>query len=313
MRLINQSYEILGTPQSLEEAWSFVAKAARNCYQSEKTRLDESEEQFCRRLLLKHPDDHECDHMSPFEFGIVYLTVSDYGPDEYGRVNCIIPLKGDYNKNPYSKVQFKHWEQEPNDLQKEFCKSIPRTTEYITTNLRVIIENGWEEDLKYAGSPTEHHVKACAFKLITNRAVMCELTRHRTLSFCIESTRYCNYSKNKFGGELTFIKPCWLKDLPDHIDVFSDYSFEGPNASFLAACADVEYRYIPMIENGWTPQQAATILPNALKTTIMMCGYEDNLQHMFRLRAKECSGPVHPQMAELMKPLYTDWNALRKS
>ena len=93
MRLIKQSYELLGTPQSLKEAWSFVARAARNCYQSEKTRLDESEEDFCKRILLKHPEDLEKDHMSPFEFGIIYLTLPTRGRIEPFEENCVEKLE----------------------------------------------------------------------------------------------------------------------------------------------------------------------------------------------------------------------------
>lgn len=281
MKLIKQSYEILGTPKSLYEAWEYVAKAARNCYQSTKSKPDESEEQFCRRLLLKHEDDLECDHLSPFEFGVLYLTVpysvhKRVYPDDY-LPDCI----GNYDGNSHSRV-VTQW------------VDVDNAVGYITTNLRVILENHWEEDLKFATAPTKYHVKACCFKMITNRAVMAEITRHRTLSFCIESTRYCNYSKDKFGNELTFIKPCWLVDMED-------------NRLLNSQLQCVEADYLRLLNKGWSPQQASTILPNALKTTIMMCGYEDNLQHMFRLRAEECSGPVHPQMAEIMKPMYNDY------
>lgn len=255
MKYINQSYEILGSPTSVEEAWAFAAKAARNCYQSEKTNPNESEEDFCKRLLLKNSD-MECNHLSPLEFGIVYLQV----PIEHPYISRI-----GVRINTVANVQ------------------------YVSTNLRYLLEHDLMEDLKYAGPPTEHHIKACAFRLITNRAVMAEITRHRTLSFCIESTRYCNYSKNKFGNELTFIKPCWDEALQPH--------FEW-----------VEKEYMNLLAQKWSPQQAAAILPNDLKTTIMMCGFEDSLMHMFKLRALECSGPVHPQMAELMKPLYKEWS-----
>lgn len=171
MKLIKQSYEILGTPQSLEEAWEFVAKAARNCYQSEKTRLDESEEDFCRRILLKHPEDLERDHMSPFEFGVIYLIFSsDLFPSEPPEISVGNIYK--YETNAYSKVKWNNG------------------IAYITTNLRVILEHGWEDDLKYAGPPTKYHMKACCFKFDTSIHVYKDLTRHEgALSFAIESTR----------------------------------------------------------------------------------------------------------------------------
>lgn len=285
MKLINQSYEILGTPKSLDEAWEFAAKAARNCYQSEKTRLNESEEDFCKRLLLKHSD-MECNHLSPLEFGIVYLwnPVDDSTYTERNKR---------YLNNPYSRVN----------------------GSAITTNLRTIYEHGWQEDLQYAGPPTEYHMKACTFRLVTNRAVMCELTRHESaLSFCVESTRYCNYSKDKFKNALTFIMPLWTKDCGsfDWADAAEDWDIAYPETGtpesyFMAHLANCEQNYFKLLKLGWSPQEAANILPNALKTTIMMCGYEDGLDHVFRLRAEECSGPVHPQMAEIMKPLYADY------
>lgn len=258
MKYINQSYEILGSPTSVAEAWAFAAKAARNCYQSEKTNPNESEEAFCKRLLLKNTEDMECNHLSPLEFGTVYLQV---------------PLDHLYKSGMGVRVITKN------------------NVNYVTTNLRYLLEHGLMDDLRYAGPPTEHHIKTCAFKLITNRTVMAELTRHRTLSFCIESTRYCNYSKDKFGNELTFIHPCW-----EDASAVDSY-FQS-----------VELSYMNLVKlKKWTAQQAAIILPNDLKTTIMMSGFIDDLKHMFKLRALECSGPVHPQMAELMKPLYEEW------
>lgn len=78
---------------------------------------------------------------------------------------------------------------------------------YITTNARVIFENGWEDDLKYMCEPTEFHEKRVTVKFITSIIIVREILRHRHFSFLNESTRYCNYAKGKFNSELTFIKP----------------------------------------------------------------------------------------------------------
>lgn len=294
MRLIKQSYELLGTPQSLDEAWSFVARAARNCYQSEKTRLDESEEDFCKRILLKHPEDLEKDHMSPFEFGVVYLTLPTRDCTEPFGENYVERLEK-YQNNHYSRVN----------------------RNYVTTNLRVILENHWEDDLKYAGPPTKYHMKACCFKFDTSIHVYKDLTRHEgALSFAIESTRYCKYSSPKFGSGLTFIKHPRLTKYSDkelHLDedrIFNN-NFEGLTEEvkvlFMGFACD-EWTYLSLInDHGWTAQDAATKLPQDTKATVFMCGYEDNLQHMFRLRAEECSGPVLPQVAEITKPMYESY------
>lgn len=80
---------------------------------------------------------------------------------------------------------------------------------YITTNIRVIVENNRLDDLQYQVDPTEHHEKRITVKFICNRGVSHEFVRHRVFSFAQESQRYCNYSKDKFNNEITFIRPTW--------------------------------------------------------------------------------------------------------
>lgn len=308
MKLIRQSYEILGTPKSLYEAWEFVAKAARNCYQSEKSKPDESEEQFCRRVLLKGKDttsmsktEMEQFHLSPFEFGVVYLTIT------LPRKAWNKEIVDKYYKNPHSKC---------NNTFDDFDY-----TYYITTNLRVILENHWESDLIYAGKPTEHHIRSCCFRIITNIGILGELRTHEyALSFTAESTRFCNYSKGKFGGEVTYILPKWVENesysdylcIEDtgHWDANTFYRLPYQPVIISAALGGLqtaERHYLTLLEQGWTPQQASLVLPKATKTTIMMCGYEEELEHVFHLRADGVSGPPHPQMTEIMKPMYNDY------
>jgi len=264
MKQINQSYEILGTPKSLDEAWGFVAKAARTCYQSEKTKLDESEEDFCKRILLKHTDDIDKNHMSPFEFGVIYLwnPVDD---------TTFFERNARYKSNKYSRVNG--------------CA--------ITTNLRTIIENHWEDDLQYACSPTKDHKKFWIFKLTTCLHVYKDIRTHRTLSFNVESTRFCNYLKEKFGASVTFVKLPWVTPEEEE-EVKRDLE-------------TIESIYFKWIKRGWTAQQAAEFLPQCVKGEVMFGGFEDSLKHMFKLRAEECSGPVHPLVAEVIKPLYRDY------
>lgn len=283
MKQINQSYEILGTPRSLNEAWGFVAKAARTCYQSEKTKLDESEEDFCKRILLKHTDDVDKNHMSPFEFGAIYFTVKISSDNwcyryDYPTEDTKFVLKYYYNK--FSKVVFTS----ADNLDITF---------YISTNLRVIYENGWQEDLKYACEPTEEHEKFWIFKLTTCLHVYKDIRTHRTLSFNVESTRFCNYLKEKFGASVTFVKLPWVTPEEEE-EVIKDLEY-------------YEQTYFKWIQRGWTAQQAAEFLPQCVKGEVMFGGFEDNLKHMFKLRAEECSGPVHPLVAEVIKPLYKDY------
>lgn len=116
----------------------------------------------------------------------------------------------------------------------------------------------------------------------------------RVFSFAQESTRYCNYSKDKFGNELTFIEPCW-----DWGSVTRD-GF----VAFQTALVEAENMYLYLLQNGWKPQQARAILPNSLKTELIMTGTIKQWEGFFKLRdAKD----AHPQARELAQPLYEEF------
>lgn len=123
---------------------------------------------------------------------------------------------------------------------------------------------------------------------IIDRGVSHELVRHRIASFSQESTRYCNYSKGKFGSEITVIHPC--------------FSRAGSSAyeEWKLACEYAERSYIRMLEAGLSPQEARSILPNSLKTEVVMTANPREWLHIFRLR---CAQTAHPQMREVMVPL----------
>lgn len=113
-----------------------------------------------------------------------------------------------------------------------------------------------------------------------------ELVRHRVFSFAQESTRYCNYSKDKFDGEVTFIEPLWLED-------------NQQKEVYLNSLEDAENTYMELLHN-WTPQQARAVLPNSLKTEVCMTGFMSDWEHFFELRTAQ---NAHPQMRELAIPL----------
>jgi thymidylate synthase (FAD) len=118
---------------------------------------------------------------------------------------------------------------------------------------------------------------------------------------------YCNYCKNRFGNELTFIIPCWT-DLSEGHYITINGSLEGPNEhskslaveTFLYGCRDAEIYYNRLIDNGWMPQQARSILPNSLKTEVIMTGFISQWEEFFKLRT---ATSAHPQMRELAIPL----------
>lgn len=121
-------------------------------------------------------------------------------------------------------------------------------------------------------------------KFTCDRGVSHEIVRHRLASYCQESTRYCNYGKDCFGSEITVIKPCYLK--------------EGSEAyrEWISSCSSSECAYFNLLEIGLTPQEARAVLPNSLKTEMVMTANLREWRHFFKLR---CSEAAHPQMREV--------------
>jgi len=130
----------------------------------------------------------------------------------------------------------------------------------------------------------------CSFtvRFTVDRAIGNEIVRHRLAAYCQESTRYCNYSKDKFGNEITVIKPCYL------VEGTSAYKY------WRDACQAAEFSYLDMLEVGCTPQEARAVLPNSLKTELCMTANIREWRHFFKLR---CSAAAHPQMREVANML----------
>ncbi len=159
------------------------------------------------------------------------------------------------------------------------------TSESAETFCRNIIARGHEAVLEH-----------CSFtvKFICDRGVSHELVRHRIASFCQESTRYCNYSQDRFGREITVIEPCYLKPDTKAYDIWK------------TQCGNAESAYFSLLDLGCTPQEARAVLPNSLKTEVMMTANIREWRHFFKLR---CSLAAHPQMRELTIPLLHDLKA----
>lgn len=141
-------------------------------------------------------------------------------------------------------------------------------------------------------------------KFVCDRGVSHELVRHRLASFAQESTRYCNYSKDKFGGELAFIWPCFFGDFPETISE-ADQLTNSKEAvkHWRRAMEEAENSYLSMIDCGCTPQEVRSVLPNSIKTEVIMTANYREWRHFFNLRAARATGPAHPQMEELTIPL----------
>jgi thymidylate synthase (FAD) len=136
-------------------------------------------------------------------------------------------------------------------------------------------------------------------KFIVDRGFTHELVRHRLCSFSQESTRYCNYSKDKFGNNVTFIIPPWVSIEPGQYTSIEDIE-PSPDYMWYESLRVAERYYFCLLNNGWNPQQARSVLPNSLKTEIVTTANLREWQHIFSLR---CSESAHPQMREIMIPL----------
>lgn len=324
MRLIKPSFEIWEQEPGIQGIYKAIERAGRICYKSSpKYRwysedgtmwVNEGTEDW-RQLKDNYPIKGEnisaksfvekmvkSGHGAMLEHGTVYLYVPY---DYYNTPDDIEELEEFYLTNPYSKV---------NSVMNFDCgypAQGDRGTElYITSNYRVLVEHNRLDDLKYLCGFTKHHERRITVHFVCDRGILAEYTRHRVFSFAAESTRYCNYSnKDKFGGEVTFIEPCWLED----------YNYDGNTYTqiFLDSLKAAESGYLDLLKkwddkipdkryktgfrnNPWTPQQARAVLPNALKTELVMTGFVSDWGNFFELRT-----PVnaHPQARELAIPL----------
>ena len=289
MRIIKPSFEIWDQEEGLEGIYKQIERAGRVCYKSEDKITDTSAKDFVDRMI-------KSGHGAMLEHGTVYLKAKTkvYGGMGSETVEC--PLDK-YAKNPYSVVTGDN-------------TSIPNYL-YVTTNLRVLVENKWFDDLKYQCEPTEFHEKRVTVKFVCDRGVSHEFVRHRAFSFAQESTRYCNYSKDKFNNCVTYILPNWctkvnIEDYERNPKLI--YNANGTltdnEISFLCGLYDNEERYLELLENGWKPQEARAVLPNSLKTELVMTGFAKDWEHFFKLRD---AGSAHPQARELAQPLHEEF------
>ena len=280
MKLIKPSLEIIPQAAGLEGIYKQVELAGRTCYKSEDKITEDSAKEFVDRMI-------KSGHGAMLEHGTVYLKFETVKSARH-------PLDKYYH-NKYSKV---HTEAgHTKDLTKEV---------FVTTNLRVLVENGWLDDLKYLCEPTEYHERRMTVKFICDRGVSHEYVRHRVFSFAQESTRYCNYSKDKFDNEITFIMPCWMdeEELASYGPYHTVCRSKTPESIFIASLNNAEQDYKALIDMGWKPQQARAILPNALKTELVMTGFVSDWKHFFELRD---TGSAHPQARELAQPLHEEF------
>lgn len=284
MKLIESSVQIIEE----KDPYKMIELAGRTCYKSEDKITGDSAKEFVDRMI-------KLGHGAMLEHGTIYLTID--GED---------PNLSEIQSNPHTKVNLV-----PYEVLTEGNYTISYKA-YITTNIRVLVENNLKELLCYQVDPTEHHEKRITAKFICDRATANQFVRHRVFSFAQESQRYCNYNKDKFNNELTFIKPTWL-DIPtgDYTYWDGDWcdidnmkiqlpSDNGVADNFLWCLNNAGMQYRLLINKGLKPQEARGVLPNATKTELVMTGFESDWEGFFKLR---CSGAAHPDARKLADKL----------
>ena len=305
MKFIEPSVEIIQQEPGIDGMMKIIEMAGRTAYKSEDHITEDSAKKFVKMLKDKK-------HGAALEHGTCYLDI----PKEVWN-----DLVDDHDLNfidcPYQWFGY-------SGLTDDYI--------HLTTNYRVLVEHGYESLLDGMVEPTEEDFEREIFKrritvkFICDRGVSHEFVRHRVFSFLQESTRYCNYSKDKFGGEITFIIPRWIHDIQEDIastvDPLTYESREGLReyqgkalmdmlcvydrtvAQYVDTLSNIERCYLDMttLDDGTKllPQQARQILPNCLKTELIMTGTIEQWKGFFELR---CAISAHPDARHLATQL----------
>lgn len=311
MKLTEPKVELIQQHPGLVGIYKHIERCARTCYKTEDKITEDSYKKMYDNLVQRG-------HLAMLEHGTVYLYL-EINSDNYAKkfdypsgnftayynwTDVVGRIYAKYDSNPYSKVT--------NTFTKdnEFIRKV-----YVTTNLRVIIENHWEDDLEFICKPTEFHEKRITLKFTTNIGVTREGNRHRVNSIAEESTRYCNYTSNKFGNHITCCRPVWITkdDITPNVEEYEQPALDNLIKEYGTdkehCWADIDYYlfslltsnycYNNLIRLGWSPQQAREVLPLATKSEVVYTAFASDWKHWFDLRLVGTTGKPHPNMEQV--------------
>ena len=277
MKLIRQSFEILEQKDfSLIGIKKFIERCGRVCYKSEDRITDDSYEKFVNMLVKR-------DHARPLEFGTVHLKISsgmlfDKFLQDLVDYKLYNPAWIKYKELPeytYITTNYRHYLQ--------IIKKCPYIAEYFT-----------EQDNCYYPSRYTVH-------MVLSRGIMDEFRTHVSLSHLAESTRYCNYSKDKFDNQVTFVIPNWCNSLKEGSEQnYPPFEINEDEIIFMDALQNAQNSYLSLLKLGWTPQQARDVLPLSVKSELISCGFKDAWENFFYRR---CANDAHPMAREIAIPL----------
>ena len=288
MKLIKQSFEILEQKDfTLVGIKKFIERCGRVCYKSEDKITDTSYERFVRMLENR-------DHARPLEFGTVHLKM--ILPDFIGFMNSLLThgiLNDIWIKSAYSgdiiyiTTNYRYY--------LDIAKHLPNVKEYFT-----------EED-------NEYYPKRYTVHFITSRGVMDEFRTHVGLSHLAESTRYCNYDKDRFGSEIACVIPHYCSDLIEgnSYDLYickygltQTENLSEKSAKWVESMCQAEQDYMDLINDGCIAQEARDVLPLGVKSELISCGFKEVWENFFYRRdAKD----AHPMAREIAKPMHKEF------
>ena len=284
MKLIKQSFQFVNQKGfTLKDIYKHIEYCARISYKSQDKITDTSYEKFVNMLESRG-------HDRPLEFGTVHLKM--ILPDFQAFMNSLLTfgilndiwIKSAYVGDiVYITTNYRYY--------LDIIKYFPNVKEYFT-----------EED-------NEYYPKRYTIHMILDRGVMDEFRTHVGLSHLAESTRYVNYSKEKFGREVTFIEPCWEIKTANEVITPEGTHMSSNSLEFLTALKEAEDHYLSLLAKGWTPQQARSVLPLGIKSELISCGFEDAWANFIRRRDAPYA---HPMAQEIAKPMHEEFLKLTK-
>lgn len=290
MKINQPSFEIWEQMPGADGVYRQVERCGRVCYKSENHQTADSARPFVERMIASK-------HTAMLEHATIYLTLDEHD----NRVAF-------YRQNRFTHV------------------NMVNGKAYVTTNLRVLVENDRMDDLKELCEPTAHHERRVTVHFTTQVAITREFNRHRVNSMAEQSTRYCNYSKEKFGAEITINLPQWVKELPDGAWTstitqgtvsLDDDAFLALTKKVVAGEADAadnwlfanlaaERAYLNLTALGRKPQEARVVLPLDTNTELVHTAFLSDWKHFFDLRALGTTGAPHPDAKAVALPLYEE-------
>jgi len=303
MKLINQSHEILTEKDKLK----LIELAGRTCYKSEARITPDSASKFVSRIV-------KSGHWSVLEHASVAFQINEGTFWWIRKVMSRADLADNYvNDDSYLTLSnldrfvvsgnFRAWKEYfsiPNVLMNDDLRRINYylAKEWPEIFADIVANTVMVEPISFADMSLNERIlhKRLSVRFVTNRSCSHELVRHRNASFSQESTRYVNYK----NSEMEFIKPVW-GDFKDSKLPFIKPS--SPEFRFLISVEEAETHYKRLISLGWRPEQAREVLPNALKTEIVMT---DSIRGWYKIMGLRTAKAAHPMIRELMKNLLVD-------